>query len=1238
MLRFSAESPERLVVRSESLCDVKLVCKDGDVFAHQFLLGRQSAMLREAVRAQAGLLELELIQPKLAGLPLKLKEVSRQHQAGVVILLPDYSKVTTELLLDLLYTGRAQHPRLEQHAPLMRSLYADLGLGSEHGGLPDIAELDTFEVEVFAAPSDAKVTPSTENSNQPAAREELISPISSPGPGQSEQSDPGKLGDGMQTTTPALGNLFSGADTNSPPRGSSSPRYCEISVPPLCPLKQAELGAARRTRPRSDGENSHGADISVNTANQVKASNSRMFKEKEESGENEVTSSDSTAGVDPMSYCEVKFEVDYEDVDDLLDDREEPLHDLQLKLDSVFKVDSSNSKENKALGEDSDDGDGEEEETSEAVIRPQRNIRLKKREAPGVMLVERQAECKLKLTSVNSRKRRRGPQTRRADDDYVPPSKFDSSAIPIKRARRSTRSKSKEKVSTDQAGGEDESLTEGTKEKLEETTQFELNPIDLTSPQEEASSKLQKPQNFVCPVQGCNLMTNLDDGRHPKIYNIIKHLISSHLRWEPSRLYMSAGEVERRHGVYQCNKCTKGNESKTSILSHMAYKHADLWWRVKRALLHTSSGPERQLYTAVDGFLQEEWPDEWQQSFPVRDNKDCSVRLSPIPVILCKTCCLAFKSDTEFREHTSRVHQFKQLLSPSKSPKIDVVVKNGNEILHNEGLDEAKNCESETADKKEEPIVSKSNVIIETQWGTVNNEPTNQLEVEAASPGEADGPEKQRGFRCKFCYFKYREDVAELREHVISQHSDKFETIPLLEAGEKHFECSLCSKKTQLKKYHRNHLKSTHNIVTKDLIESDESWREGIVTFEDLCVETDEDWEVSRDGWKPVTQRHISAAATSSKREPPPVDIVLKKPENAKVHEKPSNMENNKTSENEDNNSSEIIEEYVHIARRKKTPKSCNVCDKQFRTGTEVSSHLFHHHVHTMTDEVWNELFRESAANMFQCLVCDKRIPFSASIKVKQHIYNVHKKELKRKMDEKNVDWKNLLDFIRYDVVDNEEVIIEIDLEADNESKVESPYYEIITSPDTEDLNELPEKENTDVVEGMNESGNMEYPENISQVEVMLNEKIVPQDATESKQVEDKCPESQPIEEEIKPVPVKENISELTTENLKKFEVMSRNSQCMNREQEPADESKGRDREQGQSHGRNLGQAADVPCYHSRRGCHSRFSCKNEMTEHARACPLRPTTKFPCSHCSKSFYYQQDFEKHQNKHKKMNKD
>ena len=95
--------------------------------------------------------------------------------------------------------------------------------------------------------------------------------------------------------------------------------------------------------------------------------------------------------------------------------------------------------------------------------------------------------------------------------------------------------------------------------------------------------------------------------------------------------------------------------------------------------------------------------------------------------------------------------------------------KNGNEILHNEGLDEAKNCESETADKKEEPIVSKSNVIIETQWGTVNNEPTNQLEVEAASPGEADGPEKQRGFRCKFCYFKYREDVAELREHVIRQ-------------------------------------------------------------------------------------------------------------------------------------------------------------------------------------------------------------------------------------------------------------------------------------------------------------------------------------------------------------------------------------------------------------------------------------------------------------------------------------
>ena len=450
---------------------------------------------------------------------------------------------------------------------------------------------------------------------------------------------------------------------------------------------------------------------------------------------------------------------------------------------------------------------------------------------------------------------------------------------------------------------------------------------------------------------------------------------------------------------------------------------------------------------------------------------------------------------------------------------------------------------------------------------------------------------------------------------VFSQHWDKFETIPLLEAGEKHFECSLCSKKTQLKKYHRNHLKSAHNIVTKDLIESDESWREGIVTVEDLCVEADEDWEVSKDGWKPVT-KHTSAATASSKPEPLQMEVfVLKKPENVEVHEKISNMENNKITETKDNNSSEIIEEYVHIAQKKRITRSCNVCDKQFRTGTEVSSHLFHHHVHSMTDEVWSELFSESAANIFQCLVCHKRIPFSASIKAKLHIYNLHKKELKRKMDEKNVDWKNLLDFIRYDVVDNEEVIIEIDLEAEDESKVENPYYEVITSPDTEDSNELPEEINTDVVEGMNKKGIMEYPENICQIEVMIKEKIVPQDATKSEQVEDKCPESQHIEEEIKPVPDKESIFELTTENLKKFEV-----------------------EQGQSHGRNLGQAGDMPCSHSRRGCQSRFSCKNDMTKHARACPLRPTTKFPCSHCTLRFFYQEDYEKHQKKHNKMNKE
>ena len=68
----------------------------------------------------------------------------------VQINLPDYTVLTVNLLLDLLYTGKTDQCGgidLNKGQLSIRLLYVDLGLDPECGGLPDIAELDTIEIE-----------------------------------------------------------------------------------------------------------------------------------------------------------------------------------------------------------------------------------------------------------------------------------------------------------------------------------------------------------------------------------------------------------------------------------------------------------------------------------------------------------------------------------------------------------------------------------------------------------------------------------------------------------------------------------------------------------------------------------------------------------------------------------------------------------------------------------------------------------------------------------------------------------------------------------------------------------------------------------------------------------------------------------------------------------------------------------------------------------------------------------
>ena len=90
-------------------------------------------------------------------------------------------------------------------------------------------------------------------------------------------------------------------------------------------------------------------------------------------------------------------------------------------------------------------------------------------------------------------------------------------------------------------------------------------------------------------------------------------------------------------------------------------------------------------------------------------------------------------------------------------------------------------------------------------------------------------------YQCKLCVHQYVGDD-DLRKHLLEKHTDRFKAVPLLEAGEKAFECVYCNKRTKMKTFHMRHLKKDHRIITLDLIKSEEDWKKGVVGFMDFCL------------------------------------------------------------------------------------------------------------------------------------------------------------------------------------------------------------------------------------------------------------------------------------------------------------------------------------------------------------------------------------------------------------------
>jgi len=171
----------------------------------------------------------------------------------------------------------------------------------------------------------------------------------------------------------------------------------------------------------------------------------------------------------------------------------------------------------------------------------------------------------------------------------------------------------------------------------------------------------------------------------------------------------------------------------------------------------------------------------------------------------------------------------------------------------------------------------------------------------------------------------------------------------------------------------------------------------------------------------------------------------------------------------------EVIEEYVSITKRKPfkvrhrsrtNPHidfACKVCDKMFDSGPKVSAHVFMIHLQRMTDTVWHDLYTtDTNSNTKVCRLCGEKTDRTRLAKL--HHYTQHKRNLKCKMEEKEQDWRNLLDYIQYKVTDemiNDEEVTESETESRSSSRNDvhdNPYYCESSRSQSELLNETEEE------------------------------------------------------------------------------------------------------------------------------------------------------------------------------------
>jgi hypothetical protein len=135
--------------------DLSLVCQDGKVSGHQWILAKHSTFLKRLFEEESSLSTAELLRSHILGLPDYLK-LHKKKADMVHLYLPDHSSREVKQLISLLYDG--QTSAISPLSDLVQSenrlkvwlLVQNLCI-DQSGGLPNLAELETIKISTKTA-------------------------------------------------------------------------------------------------------------------------------------------------------------------------------------------------------------------------------------------------------------------------------------------------------------------------------------------------------------------------------------------------------------------------------------------------------------------------------------------------------------------------------------------------------------------------------------------------------------------------------------------------------------------------------------------------------------------------------------------------------------------------------------------------------------------------------------------------------------------------------------------------------------------------------------------------------------------------------------------------------------------------------------------------------------------------------------------------------------------------------